>query len=235
MHKDPSISPAAGKQALLTLALLVPAPTLGVLAGMILWPDTMLGKLLFFASKGWILVLPLYWHIRIDRLPRSWSPPRYGGFGIAAILGLCMSAVIIAIYVTVGKTLIQANNVRAMAANIGLDQRRVYLAGALYWICINSVLEEYVWRWFVVSKCRHILPLSGAVIASSMGFTIHHIVAMQVYFNWLVTLLVGAGIFVGGVIWSWCYVRFKSIWPGYVSHAIVDIAVFGIGYILIFH
>lgn len=219
----------------MALVLLVPAPTLGVLASTILWPDTMLGKLLFFVSKGWILVLPLYWHIRIDRQPWSWSPPRHGGFGIATILGLCMSAVIIAIYVTVGKTLIQDDDVKAMAAHIGLDQRRVYLAGALYWICINSVLEEYVWRWFVVSKYLHILPLSWAVIASGMGFTIHHIVAMQVYFNWPVTLLAGAGIFVGGVLWSWCYVRFKSIWPGYVSHAIVDIAVFGIGYILIFH
>ncbi len=233
MYKDLSTSPV-GKNALLALALLVPAPTLGVWVGMILWPDTTIGRLLFLVSKVWILALPLYWHIKIDGQAWSWSTPRHGGFGIAAALGLCMSAVIIGVYVTVGNTLISADRVKAMAAHIGLDQRRVYLAGALYWICINSVLEEYVWRWFVVSKCRHILPLTWAVIASGIGFTIHHVVALQVYLNWPVTLVAGTGVFMGGVIWSWCYVRFQSIWPGYVSHALVDVAVFGIGYILIF-
>ena len=30
------------------------------------------------------------------------------------------------------------------------------------------------------------------------------------------------------------FVRYKTIWPGWLSHALVDIAVFGIGYWLIF-
>ena len=42
------------------------------------------------------------------------------------------------------------------------------------------------------------------------------------------------GIFIGGTVWSGLYLRYRSIWPGYASHAIVDVAVFGIGWWVIF-
>jgi membrane protease YdiL (CAAX protease family) len=41
-------------------------------------------------------------------------------------------------------------------------------------------------------------------------------------------------VFTGGAIWSWLYVRYRSIWPGYLSHAIVDVAVFAVGWWIIF-
>ena len=43
-------------------------------------------------------------------------------------------------------------------------------------------------------------------------------------------MLASAGVFVGGVAWSWLYRRSGSIWPGYLSHAIVDAAIMGVGY-----
>ena len=42
------------------------------------------------------------------------------------------------------------------------------------------------------------------------------------------------GVFVGGAVWNWCYLRYRSIWPGYVSHAIVDAALLAIGWKLLF-
>ena len=66
-------------------------------------------------------------------------------------------------------------------------------------------------------------------------FTIHHIVALQNYFDPLATAICSVGIFIGGAIWSWCYIRYRSIWPGYLSHAIVDVAVFSVGYVMVFH
>ena len=42
------------------------------------------------------------------------------------------------------------------------------------------------------------------------------------------------GVFAGGVAWSCLYVRYGSVWPGYLSHAIVDVAVFGTGAALLF-
>ena len=57
---------------------------------------------------------------------------------------------------------------------------------------------------------------------------------MQIYCSWPVTLISALGIFIGGAAWSWCYVRYQSIWPGYLSHALVDLAVFAVGYHIIF-
>jgi len=44
------------KSSLLALLLLVPAPSIGVLAGMVIAPDRVLGKSVFFISKLWILL-----------------------------------------------------------------------------------------------------------------------------------------------------------------------------------
>jgi len=43
-----------------------------------------------------------------------------------------------------------------------------------------------------------------------------------------------AAVFVAGLIWSLMYVRYQSVWPGYLSHAIVDLCVFGLGAALLF-
>ena len=43
------------------------------------------------------------------------------------------------------------------------------------------------------------------------------------------TALCSFGIFLGGAIWSGLYVKYRSIWPCYLSHAIVDLCVFAIG------
>jgi hypothetical protein len=42
------------------------------------------------------------------------------------------------------------------------------------------------------------------------------------------------GVFIGGVIWAWLYSRYRSIWPGWISHVLADIAVFGVGWWLLF-
>jgi membrane protease YdiL (CAAX protease family) len=201
---------------------------------MIALPDQVTGKVLFFAAKSWLLLLPLVWRLCLEKKPLSWSPARCGGFGVACGLGMLISLIIVAAYVVLGRTLIDPQTVQTMAAHTGLAARHVYLGGALYWISINAVLEEYVWRWFVVEKFADIVNPWTAIVLSALAFTLHHIVAMQSFLSWLVTLIAAAGIFIGGAIWSWCYIRYRSIWPGYLSHALVDLAVFGVGYHLLF-
>ena len=75
---------------------------------------------------------------------------------------------------------------------------------------------------------------TSAIFISAAGFTLHHVLALQLYFNWAAVFLCAIGIFLGGAVWSWCYIKFRSIWPCYFSHAIVDVAVFVIGFQLIF-
>ena len=91
-----------------------------------------------------------------------------------------------------------------------------------------------MWRWFVFRKFEGMLGGKLAVVAAALGFTAHHVVALSAQFTWPVTLLASAGLFIGGATWNVLYLRYRSIWPGYVSHAIADVAVFIVGYRLIF-
>lgn len=222
------------RRAWVSLALLLPAPTLGVLCGMFWFPDSALGQSLFAASKLWILVLPLVWHLAVDRRRLSLSPARRGGFGMAIALGVGLSAAIALAYLAFGAQLIDPAFVRAKVQGVGLATPLIFIGGALYWSTINAALEEYVWRWFVVQQCERGGAGRWAIPLSAAGFTLHHGFAMATYFSWPVTLLACAGIFIAGAAWSWCYVRSRSIWPGYISHVLGDITIFIIGYHLIF-
>ena len=216
-------------KALLSLLLLVPAPSIGVLAGMVLWPDTVVGKGVFMLSKVWLFALPIVWYKFVDKAKLSTSPVRKGGLVFGLLSGVGISIAITAAYLTMGGVFIKDGQLSSKMAEIGLGRPLVYLGGAVYWICVNSVLEEYVWRWFVTMQCKRLVKPLAAVVVSAVCFTLHHAIALSTFMPGAGAAVCSAGIFIGGALWSWMYVRYGSVWPGYVSHAIVDIAVFGIG------
>lgn len=228
------MSESSPRHPLLALALLVPAPSLGVFAGMIWLPDSRAGVLLYGLAKAWLLTLPVVWHLAVDRQRPSLSPARHGGFGMGVISGILISLAILAAYALLGDWLIDAALMRKRIVAVGLADPVRYAIGATYWIVVNAVLEEYVWRWFVVRQCEALCPPRTAVAVSAACFTLHHIVAMAVFLPPAAVAICTVGVFLGGVIWSWMVVRYRSIWPGYVSHAIVDVCIFGIGAWLVF-
>lgn len=221
-------------KALLALLLLVPAPSLGVLAGMVFWPEAPLGKAVFAISKIWLFGLPAVWYLLAEKGTLSLSPARKGGFGVAVVSGLVITGVVVAVYSLLGGYFLDRSVLVEKMTQVGLNHPAVYLGGALYWICVNSVLEEYVWRWFVVRQCEALVRPMTAVVLSALFFTLHHAIAMNTFMPPTATIVCSAGIFIGGALWSWMYVKFESIWPGYVSHAIVDVCVFGLGAWMIF-
>lgn len=222
------------RNALLALILLIPLPSLGVYFGMIALPNTSIGQGLFFLMKALLLIMPIFWTLVIDKQSLSLSKSQRGGFLISGIIGVVISIGIVGAYLLLGEFLMDPTLIQSKMLEVGLATPGAYIFGAAYWILINSVLEEYVWRWFVVKQSEKIIGSTGAILISAFGFTLHHVVAMQLYLNWAAVLLCSIGIFVGGSVWSWCYIRYRSIWPCYLSHAIVDLAIFGIGYQILF-
>ncbi len=222
------------KKSILALLLLVPAPTVGVLAGMYWFPNSKLGSTIFIASKIWLFLFPVVWLKLVDKKKFSLSRPRKGGFLVGLITGLAITGFILLLYNTVGTTLIDKEFLIEKMTEIGLNSLPVYIGGSLYWILVNSVLEEYVWRWFCVEKAENVMHSVGAILFAAFFFTFHHIFAMHLYFSNLVVVVGSVGIFIGAALWSFMYIKYRSIWPGYLSHAIVDLCVFGIGAAIIF-
>lgn len=231
------VSTRSTPRAALALLLLLPAPTLGVLAAMFLWPDTTLGKALHLSAKLWILVVPVAWILFIERgrltLPR-WSAR---GMPAGVITGLLTVAVILGAWHLFARQWVDVQFFRGKMNDIGLDTPAKFLLFATLITLVNALLEEYVWRWFVYAKFVEVLrgpvraiAVPGAIVLAGLFFTLHHTVAMSFYFDWPTTLLASLGVFLGGVTWSILYLRYKNIYAGYVSHMFADIGLFIVGY-----
>lgn len=223
------------KNALLALLLLIPVPSLGTLIGMELAKGPV-GSAIFMALKLWLFGLPLFWHVVVDRQKPRVPRPSWNGMPAAIITGSLIVVVILAAYWFLGRTWLDEADIakmRAEAEKMGLTNPWVYLLGALYWCTINSILEEYVWRWFVFTRLEKLVPAIPAVLLSGLLFTVHHVIALQVYFETRIVVLASLGTFIGGVTWSWIYLRYRNIWAAYVSHVFADVVIFVIGWLLI--
>ena len=220
-------------KALLALVLLVPAPSIGV--AMMLWISPgLIGNLATGMCKIWILAIPVIWLIYVDG--QKPMIPRPDGTGIipAVILGVIIAGIMIAAFYLFAKDWIDGKLVRERAGRVFIDTYLGYILLFSFLILLNSLLEEYVWRWFVFRKCEVLMGGSVAVPASAAMFTIHHVIAVSAWIPWYANVLASLGVFIGGSIWSALYLRYNSIWTAYVCHIFADVAVFIIGWNMIF-
>jgi uncharacterized protein len=226
-------------RAIAALLLLVPVPTIGVYFGM--WDEetagTTTGDAIYLAGKAWLVILPVTWLLLIERGRISWSPPKHGGFGFGIASGMAIALVIVAAWLLLGEAIVDRQTAREAAELAGLDDPVRYLLLAVYICTINVLIEEYAWRWFCFRQCERLIPAwhgGAAILLCAAFFTLHHVFALAAKFGTVAIILGSLGVFVGGCIWSICYVRYRSIWPGFVSHAIADVAIFAIGWHIIF-
>src|SRR5207244_7200054 len=111
-----------------------------------------------------------------------------------------------------------------------------YVALAVFLCVFHSFLEEYYWRWFVFGRLRLFLPVAPALVLVSAGFMAHHVVILWVYLpGKVLTGVVPASLAValGGVMWAWIYERGGSLLAPWLSHTIIDAALFVIGWDLL--
>src|SRR5262249_29229142 len=99
------------------------------------------------------------------------------------------------------------DKIRAKVAGFGLDSAEKFIGLGVFYAVIHSLLEEYYWRWFVFRQLRRLLPLTAAIVTSSLGFMAHHVIILATYFGWLSwpTALLSLSVAVGGAFWAWLY------------------------------
>src|SRR5262249_41959418 len=187
----------------------------------------------YAVCKFWVLLFPTLWLLVVERRPLSWSPVRHGGLGVGALLGIAIGIVIIGAYAAFGRQFIDVTAFRETARRLGIVSPGRFVGYAAYLVFFNSLAEEYIWRWFVFRRSETVWPAAATLLAAFF-FTVHHVIALAAQFGAAVTVVASSGVFIGGWIWSWCYARYRSIWPGYVSHAIVDLAILSLGWKLLF-
>lgn len=238
MNDTPTTSTAhpPARRALMALLLTVPVPILCVLGAMVIpsLAGTTLGKGIYIGGKVWIVLIPTAWWFFIEKGRFSLSRTSLGSLGVGAWLGAVMFGTILGVYWWLGGSLLDAEQIRTEATANGIGSKSMYLTFAILISLTNALMEEYIWRWFVLRQCLGLLKPVGAVLLSAVLFTLHHVIALQEQMGWQATLLASAGCMAAGIVWSAMYLKYKSIWPSYISHVLADAAIFLVGWWLIF-
>ena len=76
---------------------------------------------------------------------------------------------------------------RAIAEKVshfGIASPAGFVAMTIFYAVVNSLLEEYYWRWFVFGQMRRFLPPAAAIAVSSLAFALHHVIVLAFYFGW---------------------------------------------------
>ncbi|MBL6890901.1 MAG: CPBP family intramembrane metalloprotease [Candidatus Poseidoniaceae archaeon] len=216
--------------ALLGLILVAIAPSISVITGFA-FKAGLLAIFVFIFTKVWIFGLPAFWYLRIEKGEKSLSWPENGGWKVSTLLGIGMLIVIFIAYFSIGDKLLRADELTEILDSVGLTVAWKFALAIIFWVFINSVLEEYVFRWFITSKIEQLIGGVWIPIFLSAGiFTVHHTIALAFFIDPLGNFIASLGVFIGGAIFSWLYMRYRSIWVAWVAHAIADVAIFIIGW-----
>jgi membrane protease YdiL (CAAX protease family) len=223
------------KHSLVAILLVGFIPSISIIFGIKIIEDDFLSQLFFLSCKLWIFIVPTFWYLRIENNFVSKNFPSKEGIKMGFITGLTMSVIILFTWLIFESTLDTDQMISTLQSK-GLSNINLYVLGMLYWIFLNSLLEEYVFRWFVTTKSIIIFGNEiAAIVFSASLFTLHHAIALHLFgFLWWQTIFASFGLLSAAAIWSWLYIRYRSLWVCWLSHAICDVAVFGIGYTILF-
>jgi membrane protease YdiL (CAAX protease family) len=193
-------------------------------------------KAAFTVGKTIQFLLPAVWVYLVQRQrpqlakPQGWALISGAFFGLA--VGAAMAALYFAWLKPAGLFDGPAAEVREKVKSFGINSLAAYVALAVFYSAIHSLLEEYYWRWFVFGQLTRGCKLPAALVIAGIGFAAHHVLVLGLYFGWTspLTWLFSASIAIGGAVWSWLYHRGNSLAAPWLSHALVDAAIFAIGY-----
>jgi membrane protease YdiL (CAAX protease family) len=123
----------------------------------------------------------------------------------------------------------------AKASNLGMGTPARFIAGAVFLSSLHAFLEEYYWRWFVFGGLRRFMPVTAAIVVSSLGFTAHHVILLASFFGALTlsAIFFSLCVAVGGAAWATIYHRSGSLLGPWISHALIDAGIFVVGFDLL--
>lgn len=239
MNDPPPKTSRARDACLVAFALLLPTGvTLLYFVLAADWP-TAIQRAVYLTGKTVQFTLPLAWVLLVQR--RRLARPLVSTAGLwenVLFGGLVLVSMLVLYHGWLKPAGLLAPSGDAAAAifgklrGCGIDTPWKYAALGVFYCLLHSALEEYYWRWFVFGQLRRLTSVRAAGLLSSVGFTLHHVFILGTYFGYdsILTWLGSLGVLVGGVFWSWSYHRQDSLRGPWLSHLMIDAAIFLVGW-----
>lgn len=175
----------------------------------------------------------------------GWRPrrgrPNWRGLPLGVVFGVVVGLGMIGLYHgLLARTELFADTaaqLRQKLSEFGVGTPTGFALFAAFIIVPHSLVEEYYWRWFVLGRLQRLTTPGRALLWSALGFAAHHVLLLHVYFPgrfFLAVLPLSLCVVVGGVCWGWLYERTGALLTLWVSHVLVDAAVFVVAFDLFF-
>jgi uncharacterized protein len=223
MKSTPNIYLLERNRSMLALLLIVPVTSIGALCSTTIAPGA-IGQAIAICCGIWLLVFPLWWQVSVERQQLKWRLVP-DGWVAGIILGLLMFGAILGSYWFAGKYWLNIPDIRARVSQMGMNIPLMVLGFGTFQTLVNSLIEEYVWRWFVFRHCARLWTQTQAVWISAGFFTLHHIILLVAYCDdWRLVVVGSIAVFVAGVLWARCAKIYHSLLPSYLSHLAADLA-----------
>lgn len=193
-------------------------------------------RAIFSVVKVVQFALPIVWVLAVQRGRVTLRPTGGQGIAFGLLFGALVAGAMFALYFGVlqGSSMLSAAlpEIRGKVAGFGINSAWKFAVMGAFYSLIHSLLEEYYWRWFVFGQLKQWTPVGAAAVISGLGFMAHHILVLGKYFGFAspATYALAACIAVGGIIWALLYHRTGSLIGPWLSHMLVDAAIFAIGY-----
>ena len=170
-------------------------PSASVIFGIEIIENELLSQLFFASCKIWIFLVPTIWYLKVEKKQFSKNLPTKEGIVWGLITGVIMSIIILITWFLFNETLDIEGMVEILQSK-GLDNIDLYVLGMFYCIFINSLLEEYVFRWFITTKSSELFSSDTiGIIFSAIMFTLHHAIALHLFgFIWWQTIIACFGL-----------------------------------------
>lgn len=223
-------------KSLLSLLLIVPFPSLGVLVAMFIFPNAPLGQSFFTFAKVWPVFGGLVLHKFYLKSPITVPKWSLKGMLPGVIFGSGLLIISLMSFKTLFSMFVDREMFMQRISEIGLDNKTLFFGLSIFWCLVNSFIEEFLWRGFVNNRCLALIKnYWGAIALGALFFTLHHIFSLLKYSPIPAVVFGSVTVFMAGYFWSWLLKKYNNIWACYISHILADLAVFVPAYLLIFH
>ncbi len=238
---NPFPSRGHSRSELLTLIVVMVFPTIITYIYFVRLVDAPaeLQQTVFGVLKAIQFALPVCWALRFAK-PLGFLLPTQRGLVPALTFGTVSALALVLLHARLlawmGDLGTAQQAVHAKIQQMGFVTRPKYIALAAFYTMAHSLLEEYYWRWCVFGGLRGFVKDGTAIVLSSLAFTAHHVIVLTHFFGWNspTAWLASAGVVLAGAIWAWLYARTGYLFPGWISHAVIDAAIFFVGYLFVF-
>ena len=232
---------ANGELGVIVFALVLPT-LITALYFVVLASATPAMQLLGYASKFLQFALPIVWVVAIQREKGfRITNGTLKGLAFGLTFGLLISAAMLLLYFSWLKTSVWMNDgldaIREKVVGLGINSVGKYALLGLFYSLVHSCFEEYYWRWFVFGRLRLRSKMSTAVAVSSLGFMAHHVLVLGYFFGWgnPLTYFLSLSVAVGGAVWATLYHRSDNMLGPWISHLLIDAAIFTVGFDVVRH